>query len=532
MSDPKKLPPANWADPILSCTESRVFEKTLFADGTEEEKAMQKAGLALSRAIAQDRYNLGQGPVRRMLVLVGKGHNGGDALIAARHLSQRWDNCKVEVILTFDREKVAPTLKAPLDDLEADFHSLTKGDQSKKLLESLLRGGDYDLTIDGLLGMQCRPPLREPIRGLIQALNGVASHLGFRCAVDLPSGVGDEVDPGALRVDATYATGILKRPLLESMEFAGRLRYLDLGFFHQPYPHPEEECPWILKPDCLGFLRDLPSPLADKRANGRILALGGSRSMPGALLMTAEASLRAGCGLLTCASVAETRICGAARLPESMWMDLPGDPEGFIEGLGPAVEKISGGGFDVMVAGPGLGSKPGSRESLVQVIQKTSCPVVLDADALQPEILAAALEQTERPVVVTPHAGEWSRIFPDRDPNEEELRETTRQHPGLMVVLKGPVTRISAEGRIWASISGSPVLGRGGSGDILAGMIAARIGRERDFPLGAVLSAVHWHGKASEILEREKGSLTVRTTELFDHLPLRFIGMESRASSD
>jgi hydroxyethylthiazole kinase-like uncharacterized protein yjeF len=335
--------------------------------------------------------------------------------------------------------------------------------------------------------------------------------------VDLPSA-------GLVQADFTYATGIVKSAMLGNAT-AGRPRFLDLGFFGKGESGNER----VLTTEILAPLAALRSPLTDKRTYGHVVILGGSRSYPGAILMTVLAALRSGVGLVT-AFVPETLAPAfAARAPEAMWVGWPETPEGSLALEGAALLKGRLERATALVIGPGMGREAETLALVTDLVKTCGIPVLLDADALQRDSIAAV----KTPLIVTPHAGEFARIAADRD------EATWVVENGATLVLKGPVTRIIAVDHGHApsvspgmpaasparnvvthhSFFGGPVLARGGSGDLLAGLIGGLLAQTPEDPSLAACRGVVWHGLAADALARTHGQASVQVTQLLDFLP-------------
>ncbi|HEY1109825.1 MAG TPA: NAD(P)H-hydrate epimerase, partial [Opitutaceae bacterium] len=197
--------------PILSCAEARAFEAQRFGgDEAKEWPAMQEAGRALATAIRRDYEEIGGLPAAaRILVLAGKGHNGGDALIAAHQLLASRREARVEVLFVFGERSLRPLAARAWRELA------TAGGARVRQSEAEAVEG-CDLCLDGVFGFQFRPPAEPRVEALLRRVNGLP--IRFRAAVDLPSA-------GVFRADFTYATGIVKTPVLGAAE-AGRVRYL------------------------------------------------------------------------------------------------------------------------------------------------------------------------------------------------------------------------------------------------------------------------------------------------------------------
>lgn len=474
--------------PILSCAEAKAFEAQLFGgDEAREWPAMQRAGHALAAAILHDSEEIGGLPERpRICVLAGKGHNGGDALIAAQEILARRPGAAIEVLFVFGERSLRPLAARAWREL-----ATSGGARVRQIGTEEIAG--CDLCLDGVFGFSFRPPIEPRVEALLRHVNGLP--IRFRAAVDLPSA-------GVFRADFTYATGIVKAPVLGTAE-AGRVRYLDLGFFRGGEPGTER----VLVPQVLAPLAGWRAAGADKRSFGHVFIVGGSRSFPGAVLMTVLAALRSGAGLVTAFVPESVAAAFAARAPEAMWVAWPETPAGglALEGEHLLREKLDR--ADALVIGPGLGREKETLALAESIVGRSEIPLVIDADALQPEIVRAG----KAPRVLTPHVGEYKRIAGDA-----ELIAFARQVHGA-VVLKGNGTRIASGDAIHRSFFGGPVLSRGGSGDLLSGIIGGLVARDKDIVLAAA-QGVAWHGLAADALARARGEVAVTTTELLDYL--------------
>lgn len=480
--------------PILTCAEAKELEAKLFAgDESKEWMAMKVAGAAVAGAVLADFDEVGGFPATgTILVLAGKGHNGGDALLAAAQILRQHPRVQADVWLVYGVRALRPLALRAWQELQH-----VAPDRAQAVTGRSLRRR-YALSLDGIFGYQFRPPLDERAVAALRLANALDVRL--RAAVDLPSGWDA---PEAFRADFTYATGIVKAPLL-ALPNAGRRRYRDLGFFSGSEPGADR----VLTPQVLAPLRGWRDPHADKRKNGHIFILGGSRDYPGAVYMAVLAAVRSGVGLVS-AFVPESLVPAfAAKVPEAIWVGCPETPDGglALEGRHRVDERW--GRATALVVGPGLGREKESQALVADLLKAAPVPAVVDADALQPEIIRAA----KTPLILTPHAGEFARIGGDRAlPDYSAATKAT-------VVLKGPVTRIATGAATIHSFFGGPVLARGGSGDLLAGLIGAQLAQTPTDPTGAASRGVAWHGLAADALARAKGSTAVRTTQVLDYL--------------
>lgn len=500
-------------DPILTIEEAAAFEARLFKnDDKKEWAAMQHAGNAVTEAVLADFEEIGGFPANgTILVLVGKGHNGGDALLAVHLLLAKFPEAQATVVLVF-AEKTLRTLT-----LRA-LHALTRAMKARVTFTSAqLPGASYDLCLDGVFGFQFRPPATPSVVQLAARVESLPIRL--RAAVDLPSG-------GLFRADFTYATGIVKSPVLGNA-MAGRVRYLDLGFFADStaFLPPaaagagtgeggREIRSRVLTAGVLAPLTGLRPMQSDKRTYGHVFVVGGSRGYPGAVLMAVLAALRSGVGLVT-AFVPESLVAAfTARAPEAMWVGWPETPGGGLALEGEHLLRARLERATALVIGPGLGREAETLALAGSIVKSARVPVLLDADALQPDLVRAA--EAGNPLVLTPHAGEFARIA-----DEGNLTEFVAA-TGATVVLKGPVTRVcgsAAPGTVHHSFFGGPVLARGGSGDLLAGLIGGLLAQSPADPFPATCRGVVWHGLAADLLARQHGQTSVSVTQLLDFLP-------------
>jgi ADP-dependent NAD(P)H-hydrate dehydratase / NAD(P)H-hydrate epimerase len=483
------MPALPASDPILSCAEAREFEAARFGgDEALEWPAMQRAGRALAAAVLRDFLEIGGfPPAGRVLVLAGKGHNAGDALLAAGELLKDFPGATVDVLFIFGERALRPLAARAWREL------VQRGGERVRVVAEPTDGRFYSLCLDGIFGFQFRPPVEPRVAAVIERIN--AASIRFRAAVDLPSAE-------LFRADFTYATGIVKTPVLASAN-AGRVRYLDLGFFEPTCVAPDALAR-VLTPALLAPLAALRASQSDKRTYGHVGLVGGSRDFPGAILMAALAALRSGAGLVTAFVPESLAAAFAARAPEVMWVGWPETPAGGLALEGNHLLQGRRARLDALVIGPGLGREAETLALVRDIVATSSVPVVLDADALQADIVGAGLAAR----VLTPHAGEWVRVagsVPDR----------------AVVVLKGPVTRIQGGGTggpVYFSLAGGPVLARGGSGDLLAGLIGGLLAQTPADPMLAAARGTLWHGLAADALARAHGQTSVMTTQVLDYL--------------
>jgi NAD(P)H-hydrate epimerase len=519
-----------YAHPILSCDKARLLEASILNSDEAAWAAMSRAGEGIAKALKRDYLELRPIPdYLRILALVGKGHNGGDALIACSHLLADFPRARVDLVLTSPVDDLKPHTARALRELEGrvSLYSFEGGtdEQAKKLFESISDGKAYHICIDGLVGMEFQPPLREPFQALIKAINGFEA-IDLRAAIDLPSGKGDSSDELQFDADFTYTTGIAKKPLFEGISDCGRVRYVDLGFFDKEETDSgagsAEENQHVLRPSVLKPLNRLRPAYVDKRKFGHLLIVGGSAYMPGALLMSVQAAVRSGVGMVTAFAPESVAAALSAQVPEAMWIPWPETTNGTLNPrafplLSERIDQAS-----ALLVGPGMGRDRNTELLAQDIVNKVELPVIFDADALRARVVEVAQKRKNHygEIVITPHMGEFMRVakIPQPDYSPETLMEFSKIYR-VVTVLKGAHTRICDGKHILYNPTGGPVLSRGGSGDLLAGLIGGMLAQDNSSVMTAVSRGVMLHGLAGQRLARAKGQVMVRTTQLLDYLP-------------
>jgi len=363
---------------------------------------------------------------------------------------------------------------------------------------------EFDLIFDGILGQGFRSPLSPELRAFLRISDALR---GLRIAVDLPSGLGDDATGPAFRADLTVSIGCLKRPLLspKAASFVGRLRVLDIGL---PLGETEEAC---VTATSLTPLRKPRRARSDKRHHGRLLIVGGSERMPGAVLMNTASALRSGAALVTTCLPESVRAKAAVAYPEAMWRGMRTGKDGTLAAANLKELRPLLADKDAILLGSGMGEKAAGL--IRAVAASVTGALVLDADALRPTVIAAAKKVSA--LVLLPHAGEFKRLS-GRPASVEAARAYARRTKSI-VVLKGPLTCVTDGLRVLHVPFGGPVLARGGSGDLLAGIVTSVLARRHELGLSAfdaVLLATTWHARAADWLRENHGEEAVRTTEL------------------
>lgn len=512
---------------MLTCAEAAEWEQSLLG-GIESAQwsAMSLAGKSVGEGILADSEEIGGLAYdAHLLVLCGKGHNGGDALLALQTILQFRNAATACVLVVPGFAALRPLVRRVVEELFQKFadriewvavSGANDGRAAARVAE-ILSEQPIDVCIDGLIGMQFRPPFRDPAVWLLQMIND-AGNIRLRAAVDLPSGLGDVCAEPAFRADFTYATGIAKSPIVDEQNGAavGRIRYLDIGFF-DGLEGPLSKT-LMLTDAVLDPLRLLRHAKVDKRSFGHLFVVSGSRCMPGAVLMAVQSALLSGVGLVTAFVPESLAASFAAQMPEAMWVPMPETIEGglALEGRGAVVARAAR--CTGLLAGPGMGRERETLTLISELVRAIDVPTVLDADALEPDVLSARNAQAEFGLVLTPHAGEFKRVTGETEANVGSLKRAC-ERTGATIVLKGAPTRICDGRRVFVSPFGGPVLARGGSGDVLAGLIGGQLARGGPV-LDGVARALVWHGMAADRLAQHDGQNATRVMALANWLPV------------
>lgn len=468
---------------VLTTETMRQVEAKAEQAGVAPGLLMEVAG----RRVAEEACRIAR-PGQRLGVLVGPGQNGGDGLVAARHLAA-W-GWSVGI--------VTPKGQGPGRGAAAEAARALRTLHPQVSWTDDARG--FDLYVDALLGTGARGPARPAVAAVIQQVAATGRPV---LAVDLPSGV--DADTGAAAGDAleaqvTVALGHLKPGHLfhPGRQLAGEVVHESLSL---PQPVSVAGDPFAVLSPCEA--RDLLPPRAPtghKGTHGRVLVVAGSLPMAGAATLAAMGALRSGAGLVTVAVPACIQERVAARVLSALTMSLP-DANGMVGAQACEILRGAMARADVVVAGPGLGRGAGAA-AVVSVLAGHLGPVLLDADALR---LLAPRDQAPGPRIVTPHAGEAGAVLGTGAPVAAHDRVTAARDLARMgtVLLKGAPTLVAqASGPIWLNPTGNPGLGVGGSGDVLAGLVGG-LWAQGLSPMDAARLGAYLHGLAGDILARE-----------------------------
>lgn len=491
---------------LLTGAQARAADEAAVAAGETWDGLMARAGHGLAAGVLEElRGRTGGAYGRDVLLVAGRGDNGGDAWVAARHLADAGVRATVLAVHGVDVDTSEHSAAARSAWLRAGGRVVDGVGDRDRTDAALARA---DLRVDAVLGTGIHGAPRDEAQVGVELCNEGG---GPVVAADVPSGVDADtgaVPGGAVRAVRTVTFGGWKRGLAlhPGAGLAGRVDVVGLGSRWDAVLEPPD---WSTTGDADAWLPALAVG-DDKHARGRVLVVAGSRRYAGAAALCAAAAVRAGAGLVTLATTAPREPVLVLE-PGVMVIRLPAlDPEHDGGAGGPSPDAVGQVArlvqdVDAVVLGPGCGHGPGTR-ALADALLATGLPVVLDADGLNVfRGDADALAEHRGPLVLTPHHRELGRLV-DVDGDEalarrHELVPALAARLDAVVVGKGPGTVVAAPGsdRVRVVTAGGPALGSGGTGDVLAGLLAAALAAgPHDDVASAVVGAVHRHALAGQ----------------------------------
>ncbi|MEO8595492.1 MAG: NAD(P)H-hydrate dehydratase [Candidatus Solibacter sp.] len=491
---------------VLTAAQMREVDRRTIEAGIPGIVLMENAGHRVVEFLAERFSPLSE---QRIVILCGKGNNGGDGLVIARQLFTRFSPAALHTVLLGDPAE----LKGDAAANYAMAIAAGVGVHSEIPREARLA----TLVIDALLGTGVNGPATGRMLEGIREIN-----LGFPLArvvaVDLPSGMPTDTGEAAAefaRADytVTFTTPKIAQVMPPNCDHLGELVVCPIGSPASLYA----DLPLaVIEPAMFADLLAPRAPGGHKGTYGHVLIVAGSRGKTGAAAMAGIAALRSGAGLATVASAESALAAIAAHAPELMTEPLRETESGMIAlnaSLQPLLE-----GKSVLAVGPGLGRAPHIAALVHGLTEHFEGPVVLDADAL------VTTPRGPRLRVLTPHPGEMARLTGKSTAEVQAdrigcAREVATQNQ-VTLVLKGQRTLLAfPDGRVWINPTGTPAMGKGGTGDVLTGMIAGMLSQFPALPEQAIAAAIYLHGLAGELGAQDMGDKSLLATELLHYLP-------------
>jgi NAD(P)H-hydrate epimerase len=507
----------------VTAAQMREIEGRIFAAGMPVAALMEKVAGLISQRIqslfplllnptpspspynGEGRRDYPQFPVR-VGVLVGPGHNGGDALVVARELHFR--GYQVKIYRSFTK----------LKDLTSQ-HDLYAQSLGIEYVENIADLQNCDLIIDGLFGFGLEREIKDNLAEVINQLNEFSK---FVISIDLPSGLHTdtgEVLGTAIKANHTLCLGLWKLGLLQdqALEYVGKAELIDFDIPWADVTAILGETPQIQRVTKQFLHQNLPIPrpaVTHKYKQGHLLLICGSRKYSGGAILTGLGARGSGVGMLSIAVPESLKPLLVSHLPEALIIGCAETENGAIESLPEAVDL---GSYDAIAFGPGVTTE---ANPILAGILDTNIPVILDADGLN--ILAQlgtipTLQNRQGITVLTPHTGEFKRLFPDIESGEQNRIEAVKkaaESSGAIVLLKGARTTIAnPSGKVWIVPESTPALARGGSGDVLTGLIGGLLAQGVAAKINTlaerVVTAAWWHAQAGILAAKERTELGV-----------------------
>ncbi len=495
---------------------------------------MENAGLQVTAVLREE---LAVKAGMRVVVVAGKGNNGGDGLVVARHLHNQGLDCPVLLIGSAAevRGDAAINLKIArkIGVNIIEVKNLADWKKARKLLQKT------PVIVDAMFGTGLNSSLEGLYAEVVNAINDSGA---FVVSVDIPSGLSAdtfELIGPCVRADLTVTLGAPKIAHLfpPAEEFVGELVVADISLPPFLFDRPGLNLELVELEALIPYFQPR-KPDSHKGTYGHLLILAGSRGKTGAAAMAGKAALRMGAGLVTVATAESMLPLIARTCPELMTEALPEtDSKTISEKALPRVLELLE-GKDALLIGPGLSTHPQTITLVLELlakIRKFQKPVVIDADGLnvistRPEILKFLPEKT----ILTPHPGEFSRLTglstAEILKKKLELGPEFARNYRVNLVLKGYRTLIcSPDGKVKVNPTGNPGMASGGTGDVLSGLIASEAMQVRDL-LQAVVNAVFVHGLSGDLAAEKVGQKSLTATDLIKFLPdaMRFIATGGR----
>ncbi len=504
---------------VVAADEMREIDRRAMEEfGIPGAVLMENAGRGATDAIEE--FISGE-EIENILIVAGKGNNGGDGFVVARHLVNRGIEC--EVCLIGKKSNVKGDAKGNLDAaLKMGIEITEMGDNASILDSFIKRSG---LIVDAIFGTGLSKEVSGIYRGIIEAINFSSLPV---VSLDIPSGLDSTTGrPLGLSVEAdmtvTFCLPKVGLVLYPGADFVGELVLAGIGAPYELLESDELKTSLVLEENVEDVL--LPREAdSHKGSYGHLLIVAGSTGKSGAAAIAADAALRSGSGLVTVAAPASINDILEVKLTEAMTEPLADGERGTLgaEAVERAFKLLEG--KDALVLGPGISREAGTGEFVRKVAVNLDVPAVIDADGLWH--LADDLEiikKCKAPLILTPHPGEMAKLLgvSSKEVQEDRIGISRKfaEKYGCWLVLKGARTIIAApDGNVYINTTGNPGMASGGTGDALSGMIGSFLGQGCTPPESALLG-VYLHGYAGDLAAEEKGEASLIATDIIGKLP-------------
>lgn len=494
----------------------RIDRITIEERGVPGSRLMERAGQSVVEQI-WERFEPDS-----VAVVAGKGNNAGDGFVVARLLAQR--QCPATIFLLSNPNELRGDARTMYEAIPMEVAQVRI--ESAQQLCNVLKG--FDLIVDAILGTGIQGPVRGLFGEAIEAIN--AAQLPV-VSVDIPSGLpadGGPIEGPVVRAAHTVTMGLPKLGMVvyPGVEFTGTVTVASLDFPEDLLNDPDIRLDLLTEAMIAAQLPPRPRD-GHKGTFGSVLIVGGSQGMTGAPVLASRAAMRSGVGLVFCATAESLQPQIAARLLEELTIPLP-SADGRALDLD-SLPKIAAEAkrMDSIALGPGFGQAEATKQFVLKAVEEIQLPIVLDADALN--ALAGHLEVLRRrhaPAILTPHPGEMARLtglsVAQVQADRIGVARTLAGDHQVVAVLKGAQTIVAdPDGSAYINPTGNTGLAKGGSGDVLTGLIAGLLAQTRT-ALPAALCGVFLHGLAADLAADSIPPRAMIASDVIDHLPKAF----------
>jgi len=511
---------------VVSAEEMRwCDETTMKTFGVPGLFLMENAGRGVVEIIKQNYSPLES---KKVLVVCGKGNNGGDGFVIARLLS---NSCSaVHVLLMASPSEFTGDAKKNFGILKIfaikSSHQVTLHRYSTKILSSLSRSARPDIIVDAVFGTGYSGSVRKPYTDIIEWMNNQGTQI---VAVDIPSGVNGTtgvVENCAVRATRTVTFGSIKSGLLcnQGRELVGSVSVADIGI---PNVVTEDKRLRTFLVEQKDVRKIIPkrSIYAHKYSVGKVLALAGSRGLTGAAALCSTSAMRVGAGAVVLGTPEPVYPILARKLTEVMTFPLPSTHDGTLslEALNEIRERLSW--ADVLMIGPGLSRNLETQQLILKLLLEYRGKVLIDADGLNAVAAngISKLRVARAQFILTPHVGEFSYLTGlesiEVERHRREVATVLAKQIGATVVLKGvPTVTASKDGNCFINTTGNPGMATAGSGDVLSGIIAG-LWAQGMADTEAAYAGVYLHGLSGDLAAKKLGERGLLANDLIDYLP-------------
>ncbi len=513
---------------ILTTLQMRMAESAANANGTSYLRLMENAGAACARAIREE-YDVTQDNPKKITVVCGRGNNGGDGYVIARKFSEM--GCPVSVILAggTPHTELAKEMFARVEQMPVNM--ITFDTNKSSALDALLRA---DIIVEAVFGIGLVREVTDIYAELFRYIN---SSFAKKVCIDVPGGLNTdtgEIMGEAIEADLTVAICTAKpcHILLPGSKCCGKVKVVSIGISEEEMRSSGD--PYCTSIDLETIKNIFPkrNPISNKGDYGHVLSICGSRKMAGAAVLAATGAVRGGSGLVTAAFPDCAYPAISSKLTSPLLLPLKSTAEGTLSADNVDEIKFVMSKASAVLIGCGLGVNNNTAKLLYEVIKNSEVPLIIDADGIN--IISHninVLKEAKVPIILTPHPGEMSRLCGKSIKQIQADRIQTAvdfaHKNNVTLILKGANTVVATpeENTAFVNTSGNPGMAKGGSGDLLAGLVSAFTASGQN-ALNASISAVFLHGLAGDIAAEKYSQTAMTPTDVANCLPFALSSIE------